>query len=228
VGDAVPIGVATLAGQPEIAIDRRPAPLRPIGELRRAALVPGGPAARRDALLHRQHEAVEVDRHDIGGAHRGEHGRIAEPARAEIPSALRGCAQMALHHRRWPSFVRGRGSDIFGMGFVARCVPVVPIAVEQAAVRHPDDAFARAAGVDTGSASHPERMLAPQRRQPPRGQPGTLLLGQVEHQREEGRLRPAEIVSAHAVGDVTVPLDDADEIGQHRFDQRLLPVLRRA
>ena len=67
-------------------------------------------------------------------------------------------------------------------------------------------------------------MLADQRRQPPFRQYRIMILGQVHHQRQERRLRPAEIIGPGAVGDMPVTLDQIDEIGEHRLDQRGLAV----
>ena len=53
-----------------------------------------------NCILKPEQQAVEIDRHDFGGVDRGPRARVGEPARAEVPAAFGGGANIAVQLAR--------------------------------------------------------------------------------------------------------------------------------
>ncbi len=82
-----------------------------------------------------EHQGIEIDRDNRGGANGGELLRIVHPAGAEIPAGGGGGAQVAIDLGCRTIRVAG-GFDVVKRTRDAGVV-IVPVAVEQRAVRHP-------------------------------------------------------------------------------------------
>ena len=158
------------------------------------------------------HQRVEIDRRDRGGANGRERLAVGEPAGAEVPSGLSPGPEIAVH--LLGRTVRlGRRLDILAIGFVARRGAIVPVPIEENAVGQPDDVAEGGAGREARPAVHPIGVFGLELRQVsgedrvavPRGD-------QFDHQREERRLRAAQVIAAIAVGDVAVAVDQRGEI----------------
>jgi hypothetical protein len=81
---------------PKIAIDRGAAGGGAARKIFGAVVIARPFAAVADGALQPKQQAVEVDRNDFGRVDRDERSRIGEPARTEIPAALRGAANLAV------------------------------------------------------------------------------------------------------------------------------------
>ncbi len=76
-------------------------------KLERAGLVAAALAAGAYGILQAEQQAVEIDGHDFGGVHGRARLPVGEPARAEVPAALRRGADIAKQLvRRTPAGLR--------------------------------------------------------------------------------------------------------------------------
>ncbi|XQU71595.1 hypothetical protein OJJOAM_004384 [Cupriavidus sp. H18C1] len=96
---------------------------------------------------------------------------------------------------------------------------VVPVAVQQAAVRQPHHAPMRGARAQSFGAVHPERVFRAQMRQVGMRWLQALRLEQFRHQRKHRRLRTAQVVAARAVGHQPVTVEQIGEVVRHRPHQ---------
>src|SRR5208282_6132582 len=96
-------------------------------------------AARSDCILQPEQQTIEVTGYDFRGIDGDGVTGIREPARAEIPTALRGCPNIPEQLRR-RAVARARKVHVLRVGFIARSVAIVPIAVEDRSVGHGDHA----------------------------------------------------------------------------------------
>ena len=189
-----------------------------LAELVAAACVVGRISAAQ-RLFELIEQRVEIGRHELDGADRGERFAIGEPARAEVPAAF-GCGTQVSIHLLLRSLGRLRGKDVLAIGLVARCGAVVPVAIEQFTTLQTHDTSMRFARTQSFRAFHPEVVFLLQRVTKLAIDVGTFVLGeQLHHGGEERRLRTAEVVAAVAVGDVTVTVDQEREVLAHRADQ---------
>src|SRR5438270_861593 len=88
------------------------------------------------------------------------------------------------------------------------------------------DAPVSRSGPQALRALHPEGVLAPELREEARQGGGRVVPGeQAHHREEERRLRTAQIVRPHAVGNVAVGVDQIGEVANHVLDQIMPPTL---
>ena len=179
-------------------------------------------AACHDGFLEVVHQAVQVDRHDRGGADGRQRLAVAEPARTEIPAALGARAQVAPDFRSRPASRRLRGLHVLQVGLVARRRARIPVAIQDRAVGHRHHVRGGRAARRAGLALHPVRVLLAQRRQVFLIDAVAFLLGgQLHHVGEERRLRAARVVGAIAVRHMADGIDQVREVVEHVVDQVL-------
>ncbi len=106
-----------------------------------------------------EHQGIEIDRNNRGGANGGELLRIVHPAGAEIPAGSGGGAQVAIDLSGRTIRVASGGFDVVKPGLGARGVVIVPVAVEQRAIGHPHRPFVDAAGSQRVRPCHPVAIL---------------------------------------------------------------------
>ena len=144
-----------------------------------------------------------------------------KPARAEVPAALGTCPQIAINFRG-RSIGTFRRQHVLAVGFLARDIPVIPVAVENCAVGKAHHPTVGAAGGQRIAALHPEIIFPAQGGQK-LSIDSTLVActvgNQINHGSEEGRLRAAQIVAAVAVRHMAIAVDQACEIADHAEDQ---------
>ena len=209
------VAVHALFRVPQVAVHRETPLPRAGAELRGSFWLTGQAIRTRKRLLQRVEQTVQVHRHDLDGPDRLERAPVREPARAEIPAALSGRAQIPVHLRGWTTRL-ARGLDVLAVALLARCVPVVPVPIEERPVVQAHHAPVRAALRERGGTLHPEVVLARELRQVfPVHAVALARCDQVDHRREERRLRAAEIISAIAVRDVAVTIDQEGEVPHH-------------
>src|SRR5258708_931849 len=113
--------------------------------------LPGACRAFHDGRLQSEQYAVEINRHDVRGFDCLHVLKIVEPSGRQIPPALSGRPNAAIHGRR-PSPAALRGVAVSHERLVARADLVVPVSIEyRAAVHHHGAAF--------GPGTHPECSL---------------------------------------------------------------------
>ena len=218
-GFQIVVGVPSLFIIPQIFLDGLLAGVSQRIVLRSASAVPGCLAGAGEGFLQMEHQGIEIDRDNRGGANGGELLRIIHPAGAEIPAGGGGGAQVAIDLGCRTIRVAFGGFDVVKPGLGARGVVIVPVAVEQRAVRHPHRPFVGAAGGQRVRSGHPVAILLLQLR----------LVGfqylvaivrrqQAHHKGEEGGLRTAEVIGAVAVGDMAPGVNFRGEVGDHILD----------
>ncbi len=169
----------------------------------------------RERLLERVQEAVEIDGDQLDRADRREIPAVGEPAGAEVPAALGRCAKIAVDLGRRAARL-ARRLDVVTKGLLARRVAIVPIAVEQRAVGKPHDAPMCDSRRERPGAFHPELVLAAQRAEELAVDGAAVArCEELDHQREEWRLRAAHVIAAIAVGYVPIAVDEPGEIPDH-------------
>ena len=89
---------------------------------------------------------------------------IGEPARTEVPAALRRGADVAIHGARRTA-AGARELHVLGVGFIAGRIAIIPIAIEDRAVRQRHHPPVRAAGGRVPRPLHPEGIFALELRQ---------------------------------------------------------------
>ncbi|CNU66674.1 Uncharacterised protein [Salmonella enterica subsp. enterica serovar Bovismorbificans] len=129
-----------------------------------------GPIARRsvgarEGFLQLIQQSVKIDRDNRGGTNGTELLRIIHPAGAEIPAGGGGRSEVSIDLRCRAVGVAFGGSDIFNPGFRAGRIPIVPVAVENAAVLQFDDALVLLPWLQCLNALHPVGVLFLQLRQ---------------------------------------------------------------
>ncbi len=221
----LPVVVGVVAVRlPEDTVDRERPALRTRRERGRAGGLALHGAALGDGLLEFVQQAVQVDRDDRGRADGRQRRAVAEPARAEVPAALGGGAQVAPHLGVRAARGLARRRDVLQPRFRARRVLRVPVAIQHGAVGQHDDMAAGLARRRGLGAAHPVRVLLAQGRQvAPVGCVALHLRRKRHHQREERWLRAAEVVRPVAVRHVAVGLDLIGEVLEHVVDQALVP-----
>ena len=210
---------------PQVTVHGRAPLVRTTLELPHAGLIGRALAGGANGLLEAEQQAVEIDGYDLGGDDRGARVCIGEPARAEIPAAFRRRADVAVNLLRVaPAGARQLG--VMPIRFVPWAVAVVPVAVEQRAVGKGHHAPVSRTGSQAPRAFHPEGVLAPELREEACQGSGRVVPGeQAHHREEERRLRTAQIVRPHAVGNVAVGVDQIGEVANHVLDQIMPPTL---
>ena len=193
-----------------------------IAATRRRALVvptaPSGVASRdqspRDETLETEENAVQIRRHDGRGHDRGEVVSLGEPARTEVPATFARGADIPIDVAR----LLGADADCAAStsvchDFIAGHRHVIPIAIEQAAIRHSDDPPVCTSGRQ-GALRHPSRTdvlrSAPARILRQLGSPSSSA-SKLDDLEQKGRLRPAEIVCAVGVWDEAILVRSASE-----------------
>ena len=110
--------------------------------------------------------------------------------------------------------------------FIARGITVIPVAVEQRAVRHTHGAAVGLVKQQRLRAVHPEGVLHFEVFQIAFRTAHAVLLKQFHHQRKDRRLGAAEIIGTVAVGNMPVAFNQPGEVIRHTFQQIVTTALR--
>ena len=154
--------------------------------------------------------------------------RIGEPPRAEIPAALGAGANIAINLLGRPLRRRGQ-HDVLAIGFIARRVAVVPIAIEDRPVVESDRMAMRAARLELVRALHPERVFRLQFRQiAGEGRRRIRRRQEPDHFEKERRLRSSEVIGARSVRRMAVCVNQIGEVLRHVLEQILSAALSEA
>jgi hypothetical protein len=111
-------------------------------ELADAGSVAGARTAGADRIFNTKQQAVQINRDDLRGVDGREAAAIGKPAGAEVPAAFGCCTYVAIQLRR-VSPAAACEICVFTIGLIARRVGIIPIAIQNRAVRHGHDAAMR-------------------------------------------------------------------------------------
>ena len=210
---------------PQIAVNRRPPILSLLaeGRFRLAIALQAGEVG--DGRLQLEQEGVQVDGDKLRGADTGQSRDIPQPAAGVVPAGRGARPQVAVDFIGRPSGVSG-GLHVLAPRFIPRRVPVVPVAIEQGAIRHAHHVPIRLMRDQRLGAVHPEGMLHLQMIQIALRAAHAVLFKEFDHQGEHRGLRAAEVVGAVAVRNVTVGFNQPGEVIGHAFQQIFPAALR--
>ena len=173
-------------------------------------------AQRRDRALGVVQKTVEIDGNQLCRLERAQIFGIAHPATRKVPAALGSRARRAIEVRALRVRQRLSDLDVGPIRFGPWLRRVVPIAVQNDAIRHAYHASIELAGLEALGAIHPECVLLFQRvevRQCLRCVGRARV--EPDHRGEVRRLAAREIVSAIPVGDVGDLRDQIREVVEH-------------
>src|SRR5580698_6172888 len=131
---------------------------RPTVELSTAGAIAGAFAAGTNRLLEAKEQTVQIHGRDLCGVDGTQRVRIAQPARAEIPAALGRRADVPVQLPGIAPAALGQ-AHILAPGFIAWRIDIVPIAIEDGAIRQPHHAAYRAGSLQRTLTSHPESVF---------------------------------------------------------------------
>lgn len=140
---------------PEVVFDGLSSLLRAGAVALLAGLQRAAGAGLGDGSFEMVEQGVEVHRDDGGGADAGQFAAVVQPAGGEVPAAFRAGPQVAIDLARGALRGARGGRPVLQEGLLARCVTVVPVAVQQAAVGQFHHVQARLVGAQPGGAFHP-------------------------------------------------------------------------
>ncbi|MNS78348.1 hypothetical protein D3C72_1119570 [compost metagenome] len=178
-----------------------------------------------DSAFQLKQERIQIDRDKLRGANAGETPGIAQPAGGVVPARRRACPQIPIDFVWWSPRMFGR-FHVFYPGLVTRRVAVVPVAVEQRAVRHAHHVAIGLIQHQRFRAIHPEGVLHQQVVQITFRPAHAVLFEQLNHQGKDRRLRAAEIIGAIPVRNMAVTFNHPRKVVGHTFEQVVAPTLR--